>query len=319
MNGRLANMLTRFYPAWWRRRYAAEFRAFLEGDTGGIRSVADVLWSALREHIVSEGESQMNRSQRNLGLVVVSFLAAVAGGINLVMTVDDSALIAAMRSHLDIGIAWNAVAAAAILCGIGVLAIAIPLYRSMLSYARKQHRRDILALLAVPFLGIGILVLWGGAGVAFTGGRWAPSPWAILAEGSAPLFWPSLPVRWICGIISVALCAAVAISSAISMQQAIRRTDFEPSHRADLRGQSRSAIAASLLVTGCTLVMSLSVLLWGVFIERDAPAIFHQRFGLLDGTAADSWAISLCLFVLASIFSIRGSQSLRGTETADSL
>lgn len=319
MNRRLASSLTHPYPAWWQRRYAAEFRAFLERDGGGIRSVADVIWSALREHILSEGESRMNQPQRAIGLVTASFLAAVAGGINLVMTVDDSALMGAMRSHAGIGVAWNVVAIAAILAAIGVVSIAIPLYRSMLSYAWRQRSRDNLALLSVPFVGIGILLLWGVGGLAYTGGQWVPNPWAILSVGGAPSVWPSLHERWICGIISVVLCAAVLIASAISIQQAIRRTDFDLSHKTGFRGQNRTGILASLMVTSCTLVMSLSVLIWGVFIERDFPNIFHQRFGLLDVTAADSWAISLCLFVFASVASIHGSQSLRRARIAGSL
>lgn len=53
MNRRLADALTHLYPASWRRRYAAEFSAFLIESKGGVRDVADILWAAFCEHIFS--------------------------------------------------------------------------------------------------------------------------------------------------------------------------------------------------------------------------------------------------------------------------
>ena len=100
MNKHVVDALTQLYPAEWLLRYAPDFSAFLEESRGGIRDVADILWSALREHLLSKGEREMNRSQHASGFLAFSFLAALAAGVNLVMTVDDSPLIDAMRSHM---------------------------------------------------------------------------------------------------------------------------------------------------------------------------------------------------------------------------
>jgi hypothetical protein len=49
MSPRLARMLTRLYPQSWRQRYGAEFEAFLETGSGGLGTLANVVWSALCE------------------------------------------------------------------------------------------------------------------------------------------------------------------------------------------------------------------------------------------------------------------------------
>jgi len=51
MNPRLARLLTRMYPRPWRERYGTEFEKLLETGRGGFRTVANVVWSGLREHI----------------------------------------------------------------------------------------------------------------------------------------------------------------------------------------------------------------------------------------------------------------------------
>lgn len=51
MEPRLARMLVRLYPRAWRARYSAEFESLLE-DARGLRSVADVVFSALSERIL---------------------------------------------------------------------------------------------------------------------------------------------------------------------------------------------------------------------------------------------------------------------------
>lgn len=186
----------------------------------------------------------------------------------------------------------------------------LSLYRSMLFYARTAGRRDILALLSVPFIGAGALLLWGACGLAYTGGRWAASPWAILSGGGAPSFWPSLHARWICGIISVVLSITVAIASAISVHLAIRRTDFGTA----LRKRRPLAELANPLVVICTVVMFLSVLAWGLALQRSVPSLFRQHVGLLDGTAATSWVISLSLLGLASAICIRTNLNLKNAH-----
>ena len=90
MNSRLARTLTRLYPTSWRERYGAEFTSFLERDTGGVQSITDVIWSVFHEHLMSAGEFLMKSPQNAMGIVAVSFLAAIAGGVNLVGALIES-------------------------------------------------------------------------------------------------------------------------------------------------------------------------------------------------------------------------------------
>jgi hypothetical protein len=52
MNPRLAHLLVRLYPRAWRERYGAEFEELLQDGDGGLRTSANVILSALYEHII---------------------------------------------------------------------------------------------------------------------------------------------------------------------------------------------------------------------------------------------------------------------------
>jgi len=310
MNRWVAKALTWFYPTWWRTRYAEEFCVFLEESDAGIRCIAGVIYSAIREHFVSEEGSRMTSLQRPLGLVVLSFFAATLGGINLVMTADDSPLVSATRSHPITAMAWDVLVVAAILCGIIVGLIATRLCNSIISYAWRNRRMDIFTWLATPFLGVGVLIVWVAGCMVFARGQWAPSPWAILGNIAAPRSWPSVHTRWVCGIISAVLIASVSLTGVVGLMQAIRLTDFEAAEKEQRNRRRNLARSAGLLATGCTLVMLISLLVWGVSLSQNFPNLPHQRLGPLDGTAASSWTISVLLFALAAAICFRATRSI---------
>jgi hypothetical protein len=51
MNPRLAHLLIYLYPRPWRERYGAEFEVLLQTGPGDLRTMANVVWSALRERV----------------------------------------------------------------------------------------------------------------------------------------------------------------------------------------------------------------------------------------------------------------------------
>ncbi|HEX3471372.1 MAG TPA: hypothetical protein VHT28_09325 [Silvibacterium sp.] len=51
MNSRLAHLLMRLYPRRWRQRYGEEFQTLLQTSRGGLRTSANVVWSAICEYI----------------------------------------------------------------------------------------------------------------------------------------------------------------------------------------------------------------------------------------------------------------------------
>lgn len=70
MKPALARLLTRLYPRAWRKRYAVEFEALLRDGAGGLGASANVVWSALREHIFPTRGGSMDQPTRSFGAIV---------------------------------------------------------------------------------------------------------------------------------------------------------------------------------------------------------------------------------------------------------
>ncbi|HEY1159080.1 MAG TPA: hypothetical protein VGE83_00525, partial [Terracidiphilus sp.] len=67
MNPALARLLTRLYPQPWRKRYGAEFEAFLLDGHGGLGATANVVWSAACERISPTQGGKMDRDPLSFG------------------------------------------------------------------------------------------------------------------------------------------------------------------------------------------------------------------------------------------------------------
>ena len=70
MRPALARLLTRLYPHGWRVRYGEEFEALLLDLQGGLGAAANVVRSALGEHIFPTQGGKMNRDPHSFGAVV---------------------------------------------------------------------------------------------------------------------------------------------------------------------------------------------------------------------------------------------------------
>lgn len=66
MNTRLARLLTRLYPRAWRQRYGSEFEELLENQCGGLRASVNIIWSAVREHIIATEGGPMEQGPRSV-------------------------------------------------------------------------------------------------------------------------------------------------------------------------------------------------------------------------------------------------------------
>ena len=60
MNSRLARLLTRLYPRAWRARYGPEFESFLENGRSDLRTLANVVCSALHERVFPTQGGEMS-------------------------------------------------------------------------------------------------------------------------------------------------------------------------------------------------------------------------------------------------------------------
>jgi len=70
MTPRFARMLTRLYPPAWRERYGEEFEAMLEMGPGDLGTVADSVWSALREHVIPTRGGNMELDTNSFGAMM---------------------------------------------------------------------------------------------------------------------------------------------------------------------------------------------------------------------------------------------------------
>ncbi|HMF63671.1 MAG TPA: hypothetical protein VK608_06235 [Edaphobacter sp.] len=70
MNRALAHLLTRLYPRDWRERYGTEFEVLLQTGRGDLRSSANVVWSALCEHIFPTLGGNMDQHSNSFGAIL---------------------------------------------------------------------------------------------------------------------------------------------------------------------------------------------------------------------------------------------------------
>ena len=100
MNPGLAHLLIRLYPRRWRERYGAEFEAFLATGRGGLRASANVVWSALFEHIFPTPGLKTDQQPRSFGVIVrqpSAFLPLAMSFTALVLVIGHVALFGAVR------------------------------------------------------------------------------------------------------------------------------------------------------------------------------------------------------------------------------
>lgn len=298
----LIQALLRLYPPWWCARYEPEFTALLEEMPCSITCLLDIAVCAISARLSSFAEETMvHPVKRALPASFMAWLLAVAAGINLVASVDDNPMVAAMQSHVAWMNSWRLIEAGSVFGLAAVLAAGMPLLVRLFRQAQGARRYMLLTWSAVlP----AIVLLWVGAVLLATGGHWVPLPWAITGDWMAPPNWPSLATRWILGITTLVLLLAVALSSALGFRRAVRMAAL-PSL---MQGRSVARLSVVVLAVSA-LLMAVGAGLWGWFAERYAAGVFHARLGGLIGlSTSSSWLMSFILFVAAALFAMQGAR-----------
>lgn len=316
MNRTTARMLTLLYPHGWRDRYGAEFEAMLEMGPANFCTLANVVWSALVEHIFSWRGVKMDRLSRSLGAIVCAYLAVIAAGLSFYATVDDSSLAAAMQTHLYLSGAWSVVAFGSVIALMGAVAMLLPLLAGVLRFAVLERRGDVLLRLLVVPTAAAALTAWVVGAYFALGGHWAPLPWAIAGDWTAAADWPPVQARWAFGSITAGLALLLLIVSAMSVYQAIERTRFDVLrftllHQPVRVDPLRAARVPGIITAVAMAVMAVGVLGWGVIAMLDASAALNEYSGPMHTTALVSWMGSFCVFALASVVALRMMPALR--------
>ncbi len=95
MNRIAAHLLMRMYPRDWRDRYGAEFEAFLQAGEGGLGTSANVVWSALWEHLYPTRGGNIDQHPNSFGSILKqpsAFLPLAMSLIALAMVLGDIAI-----------------------------------------------------------------------------------------------------------------------------------------------------------------------------------------------------------------------------------
>jgi hypothetical protein len=312
MDARWARRLTALYPPAWRARYGDEFAAFLEEQPSTLGAIADVVVSAIRERVGGGVRLGMDSRQQSLVLMTYAYLAAVAAGVNFYYSVDDTPLAIAMRSHPVLLASFVMVARASFVAFAAVVAIAVPVTRSMLRDAFTTRRWDVVGRVMVPFGAVAITLAWMAAAGLWVHARWAgswvPTPWDVVGDWNAPAGWPPLLVRWALSTVTFGLLVAGLVGSAVSVGQAVQRSDLS-------RLRPSWFKVTSVALAGAIAVMAIGVLGWGWLAEQYEPTAFVARYGLFSLPNLGSWLASAMLFLASAAVAVRGAYASLATRS----
>lgn len=308
MNARAARFLTALYPQSWRQRYRSEFEAFLEAHPSNVRNIVNVAAWAVFERLRSLGDIPMDARQNSLTLMIFSGVAAFAAGVNFYWTVDDTSLAGAMHNHGALLASWTLVQLGA-LALVAVAMLSGDVFFKMARKAFANRRRDVILRLAIPFCAAATLFAWFLSVMIVTHGHWLPTPWDVTGDWTAPANWPPLSTRWILGSVSFAVMIGGLLATAISVRQALARTELSEHGR-------NSFWIPSLLLVGSVVAMTIGVLSWGWFVQQDASTDFHLRNGgLFSSTNFASWVATSLVLLAAVAMAIKSLRSALSVST----
>jgi hypothetical protein len=140
-------------------------------------------------------------------------------------------------------------------------------------------------------------------------GPWVPTPWDVAGDWNAPAAWPPLLVRWALSAVTFGLLVAGLVGSAISVGQAIHRTDLS-------RLRPFWFKATSVALAGAITVMAVGVLGWGWLAEQYEPTAFLARYGLFSLPNLGSWLASAMLFLASAAIAVRGAHAALTSRSA---
>ena len=308
MNARLVSQLVSLYPQEWRTRYGGEFQSFLEDHPSDFGTILNVIGWAMHERVLSLGRFKMDRREHSLALMLHAYLGAIAAGVNFYWTVADTPLAAAMHSRPELFTTWNLVRGGSLLAAVAVAMVGLPVLVTILRTALSNRRWDVVYRLAVPPCAALVTLAWMAAAASANSSHWVPTPWDVTGDWTAPQNWPPLATRWTLSSVTLVLMMAGTIVSAISVRQAIRRSDLSKHPRLWFT-------VPSTLLAGSVAVMAFGVLTWGWFVQRYASSDFHLRNGgLFSSTNFFSWGLSSLVFLVATVVAIQGSRTALASE-----
>jgi hypothetical protein len=304
------------YPRAWRRRYADEVAQLLSQHRVSPWTVLDIALGALDAHLhadlLPEGVLSMTSRLRSSAVAVwYAFAAFVFGYLVWGRSTDPRPPFDAVaQAHPEVNITWTVAAGAADIVALAILVGGAPILFAAIAGAWRGGRRDILALIAWPAVGI---VVCG----------------ALLVIGNVigPPIPPGQRVRPVTGAFAVVgfLLVLVAfitfVGGTISVAVAVRRSALGAR-------VLRFAVWPAAVAVLAMAVSLVSVVVWSVLLWRDDPRIHGGVLGNCAATqcygptsdigvgSVIAIALPMAVAVLVGVASLRRAFSASSEGTA---
>lgn len=286
---RSAHWLLGFYPASWRARYGDEFAALLADCPLTLFGVADVLLGALDAHLAPQDTTgrilrMLNQPRRTAIAVFSAYILYVIGGIGFQKMSEYDDFSAAAHAYPLINIGYITLYIGAIVSLLAVLAGGLPLALAALRFAWVNRRWDIPLLLSVPVFAFAALFGYIQLLLHVIG---PATRTTSIHDRAGPFQLGTL----VAVFLFLAIVSTVAVSLAVARSQIDQRL---------LRFTYLPAIVT-------TLAMALTVaglIVWGLAIRADVPALWNGNNGLGATSTALSWANDVALMILATLIAL---------------
>jgi hypothetical protein len=290
----IRQVLVDLYPPEWRERYGDEFAALLDVTPLSPRNLVDVLMGALDArrlaHDWRAAAMINNRLRRAEITVFCAYIAFVVAGLGFAKIVEYDDFHDVARAHPLIGLAFTTLVVGAYIALAAVVIGGLPLALAVASRALAARRWGTLALLGVPLLAFAVL-----AGYTLVLGQViAPA----LHAGSGPT-----PGNVTMGISLAIVFVFCAVVSTAAVTRAIARSDIP-------QRLYRFAWIPAVLATLAMLVVTTSLLVWGLSLRVDAPSLFNGDDGLMASNTAANWLVLILLMGAATVVAV--AATIRG-------
>jgi hypothetical protein len=285
-NAAARRWLLRLYPVAWRERYGDEFAALLDLAPLSLWTVLDIVLGALDARLFSRNwrlapmTTLTQRLRRSEITIFCAYIAFVVAGSAFAKVTEYDDFHDATHTFPLIGLAFTTLVVGAIVALAAVVIGGAPLALAAARTALATRRWGTLALLAVPALALGVLYGY----VVLLGQVIRP----LIHAGNGPT-----PGNWRMGISLAVVYLLCALASTAAVAWAIARSEITP-------GLYRFARIPAALATLAMVVVTASLLVWGLSLRADVPSLFNGNDGLMATNTAANWLAHLTVMTLAT-------------------
>ena len=229
--------------------------------------------------------------------VLACWVTFAAAGFGFYKTTEDHPFETAGRSHVVLGGAHLTIQALAVLASVAVLAGALPLIVSALTYSRREH--SLRVLLSLPIVAVAVFAALTGVLVWLAHSQHSRHLGAV--GGVAFIVWG------LAGLACGALCVLAARKALFAVPVA--------------RGWLLAAFACGAFVTAAMVAMTLATALYAIALSLDASRLAGGSNGPLQTTSVSVSLIEQLVVMtiavgLAGVTTRRGWRAVRQPDAS---